>query len=80
MEICIQFSRPSLSFFDFPFFLMCMAFSKKVNFMHMLSLIFSIQREEIHGNMHKCGKTYLKFAKSLQIRSDKYSALGFLDF
>ena len=57
-----------------------MAFSKKVNFMHMLSLIFSIQREEIHGNMHKCGKTYLKFAKSLQIRSDKYSALGFLDF
>ena len=40
----------------------------------MLSLIFAIQREEIHGNMHKCGKTYLKFTKSLQIRSDKDSA------
>ena len=40
----------------------------------------SIEREEIHGNMHKCGKTYSKFTKSLQIRSHKYSAYGFLDF
>ena len=35
----------------------------------MLSLILSIKRDEIHGNMHKCGKTYSKFTKSLQIRS-----------
>ena len=67
MEICIQFSRPSLSFFNFPFCLMSKAFSKKVNFMLMLSLLFSIERDEIHGNMHKCGKTYSKFTKSLQI-------------
>ena len=67
MEICIQFSRPSLSFFNFPFFLMSKAFTKKVNFMLMLSLLFSIERDEIHGNMHKRGKTYSKFTKSLQI-------------
>ena len=67
MEICIQFSRPSLTFFNFPFFLMCKAFTKKVNFMLMLPLLFSIERDEIHGNMHKCGKTYSKFTKSLQI-------------
>ena len=41
-EICIQFSRPSLSFFNFPFCLMSKAFSKKVNFMLMLSLLFSM--------------------------------------
>ena len=40
MEICIQFSHPSLSFFNFPFCLMSKAFSKKVNFMLMLSLLF----------------------------------------
>ena len=33
----------------------------------MLSLIFSIEGDEIHGNMHKCGKTYFKFTESLQI-------------
>ena len=43
---------------------MCKAFSKKLNFMHMLSLILSIERDEIHGNMLKCGKTYCKFTKS----------------
>ena len=32
MEICIQFSRPSLSFFNFPFFLMCKTFTKKGKF------------------------------------------------
>ena len=73
-EICIQFSRPSLSFFNFPFCLMSKAFSKKVNFMLMLSLLFSIERDEIHGNMHKCGKSYSNFTNSLQIRSNKYSA------
>ena len=67
MEIFIQFSRPSLSFFNFSFFLMCKAFTKKVNFMLMLPLLFSIERDEIHGNKHKCGKTYSKFTKSLQI-------------
>ena len=40
----------------------------------MLFLIRSIECDEIHGNMHKCGKTYSKFTKRLQIRSNKYSA------
>ena len=80
MEICIQFPRPSLSFFYFPFCLMCKAFSKKVNFMLTLSLIFSIGRYEIHGNMHKCGKTYSKITKRFTDTIKQIFSLGFLGF
>ena len=45
--------------------------------MHMLSPILSIERDEIHGNTHKCGKTYSEFTKSLKIRSNKYSVWNF---
>ena len=45
---------------------MCKGFSEKLNFTHMLSLTLSIQRDEIHGNMLKCGKTYSKFTKSFR--------------
>ena len=30
----------------------------------MLALIFSIERDEIHGNMHKCGKPLQKAYRS----------------
>ena len=59
---------------------MCKAFSKKVNFMHMLSLILSIECDEIHGNMHKCGKTYAKFTKRLTDAIKQIFSLGLLGF
>ena len=45
-----NFLVPIYLFFNFPFCLMFKAFSEKVNFMLMLSLIFSIERDEIHGD------------------------------
>ena len=74
------FSPLFIFFFNFPFCLMCKAFSKKVNFMHMLSLIFSIERDEIHGNMHKRGKTYSEFTKKLTDTIKQIFSLGFLGF
>ena len=51
---------------------MSKAFSKKVNVMLTLSLIFSIERYEIHGNMHKCGKTYSKITKFYSTKVYRY--------
>ena len=48
--------------------------------MLMLSLIFSTERYEIHGNMHKCGKTYSKITKRFTDTIKQIFSLGFLGF